>query len=122
LYGIGEDYLMWTGSPQSWYSATSYDGGAAVNTVAKVSYWGFNTVRLAFGNPSLRLNAHSAYDETKMNQVLDIIYASGVRAILDLHNLEPDSTSAFGSNEWVSFWRGMTQRYLNDPRVVAFEV
>jgi len=113
LTGIGEDYLLW--------------GGSWPDLIPKLKYWNFNTVRLAFSFPDSPPNidtgrtAHSKYDSTKMNDVLNILSSNGVKAILDLHNYV-DMYGYFGSDAWINNWVNLARTYKGDKRIVAFEI
>jgi hypothetical protein len=65
----------------------------------------------------------SDLDLNHLDQILDLIYASGARAVLDYHVLSsyPGFGPLFGSQECRDWWKNLTVMYKNDPKVIAFE-
>jgi hypothetical protein len=65
----------------------------------------------------------SDLDLNHLDQILDLIYASGARAGLDYHVVfsYPGFGPLFGSQACRDWWQNLTIRYKDDPRVIAFE-
>jgi hypothetical protein len=119
--GIGEDYLFWTGNPESWNSTLTDFTGAPVTALQKISQWKFNTVRLCFAFPNSNSKTHSILDLAKMDRVIELIASTGAKVILGCHNVD-DMVGFFGSQAWIDNWVQLSQKYKGDQRILAFEI
>jgi hypothetical protein len=120
--GIGGDYLIYysDGSPEGWL--TSW----IVSDMALFKANGYHTARLGFvfSDCSIQpLGRHgmSVYDQTKMDRVLEIFDAYGIKVVLLLQN-NYDCEEYAGSTAWRNNWLSVATHYKNDNRIVAFSI
>ena len=111
--GIGDDYLVYynNGSPIQWYSQ-----------ISKFAPWQFDTARIGFafsGSPGT--HTFSVYDQTKMDDVLTILAANGIKAILTCFNIN-DMQGYCGSQHWVDSWVAVATHYAGDTRIAGFNI
>jgi len=116
-YGIGESYqraLDPTENITQW--------NAILNKIAK---WKFNTVRLAFIFPDITRTPSSAAplapDLARLKDVLNLLQARGLKAVLDLHNYL-DMNGYFGSPQWHTNWLALVNAIKSHPAVAAYEL
>lgn len=116
---IGEDYLLYTnGDPDSIWTPAR---------LSKLAQWESKTMRISFSFADSTPNSGgilsmSVYDVQKMDRTLDLLGSVGVKGILNLHNVNGDMYGDVGSWNWINNWKTLAQIYLNDPRIVAFQI
>lgn len=116
-YGIGETYQR---------AADPAENIRLWNELLdKVAKWKFNTVRLAFTFPDVTPTPHSAPplapDLARLKDVLNILQARGMKAVLDLHNYL-DMNGYFGSPQWTRNWLALVNAIKDHPAVAAYEL
>ena len=108
--------------------------------LAQIKSMGFNTIRLPFSNECIRAKSTNSINYA-MNptlegktplQVMDAVVARskahGLNVILDRHR--PDSgaqselwyTSQYSESDWISDWKMLAKRYLNEPTVIGADL
>lgn len=105
--------------PFKWYgfamdeSKSNSEWKSALQKWSKYGQGGVHRVVLRFSDLDLK----------HLDQILDLIHASGARAVLDYHVLSsyPGFGPLFGSQGCRDWWKNLTVRYKNDSRVIAFE-
>jgi len=121
-YGIGEAYLR---------SSDPTDNLTLWNELlARCAKWKFNTVRLAFTFPGITPNSNGSTSPTldidRLNDVLNLLNATGYKAVLDFHNYNVESNHDcvgwFGSPAWYSDWLALVALMKDNPTVCAYEL
>ena len=119
LTGLGDDYLIYynDGSPEVWNQ----------NWIkTRLAQYNVKSVRLGFlfsDAPGAGKSGYgSMYNANKMNRVLDILSASGVKGILTLQNNGVSCKNYVGSWAWVNNWLSVTKQFKGDSRVAAFSI
>lgn len=117
-YGVGEDIYLWAQEKgldylEEWTSLLD-------NHI--VPKWKFTVIRLPFHFPSLGPNPmhwheHSDLNYDKLENILALFDARGIKAIADDH-----SYANFGSQAWIDEWVAFSNRFKNDPRIMAYEL
>jgi len=112
---IGEDYLLYyqSGDPSVWNSTE----------MLKFQNWRCNTARLGFSLDIAHWYAgmNSLYVQSKMDSVLNIFDAYGIKAILLLQN-NGDHLNYCGTQSWVDNWVSIATHYAGDNRIAAFSI
>jgi hypothetical protein len=112
---LGEDYLLYyqSGDPSVWNSTE----------MLKFQNWKCNTARLGFSLDTAHWYAgmNSLYNQTKMDSVLNIFDAYGIKAILLLQN-NGDHLNYCGTQSWVDSWVSIASHYAGDTRIAAFSI
>ena len=108
--------------------------------LAQIASMGFNTIRLPFSSECLTApstnSINYALNPTLQGkspvQVMDTFIAKakakGLSVILDRHR--PDSgaqselwyTAQYSEQRWISDWKALATRYLNEPAVIGFDL
>ena len=108
--------------------------------LSQIKSMGFNTIRLPFSNECIRAKSTNSINyavnptlegKTPL-QVMDAVVARakahGLNVILDRHR--PDSgaqselwyTSQYSEADWISDWKMLAKRYLNEPTVIGADL
>jgi len=91
-------------------------------TLERAKKWGFNTFRLAFGLSDDSFNKVVTTDAlNQFKAVVSKIASYGYRIVLDLHN-DDDHIGFIGSLQWYTRWSQFARQFVNDSRIVAFQL
>ena len=119
LIGLGDDYLIYYSdhSPNVWDKDWIR---------SRFTQYNVKSVRLGFlfpDAPSAGTTGYgSLYTYDKMNAVLDILSASGVKGIPLLQNNGVSCKNYVGSWAWVNNWLSVTEQFKGDSRIAAFSI
>ena len=114
-----------------WYGfAVNVDAGKAMNpdvwetALTKGDRWRFNVCRLPFlFKAETSAGGVPAYTFTAVDAILTRMAAHGVKAVLDYHCIKQfPNNPKVGSQELIDGWKTVVQHYVNDGRIVAWEI
>lgn len=119
LSGLGDDYTMY----YSDHPASVWDQSWVAS---RMETYEVKSVRLGFlfddcpgaGTPGYG----SIYNQTKMDEVLDIMDGYNVKSILLLQNNGVSCANYAGSWDWYYNWLNVTTDFLDDDRIAAFSI
>jgi endoglucanase len=139
--------VNWYGAEERDYVVAGLDRAPLPELALRIRELGYNTVRLPWSNEMFERNPVIAEALVSKNpqlagkralEVLDAVIAAlahqGLLVVLDNHNSDADWccsdtddnglwwNSRYSETAWISDWRGLVQRYRDQPAVVGVDL